>query len=112
MLEQDVALVSIHSRPHDRLQLPRGNRPALTIASFQSTAGPMTGCNRGTPWRVADLLVSIHSRPHDRLQRRVSRANALPARLVSIHSRPHDRLQREVPYTCARFQSFNPQPAP
>ena len=36
---------------------------------FQSTAGPMTGCNDGERPAVQRWAVSIHSRPHDRLQR-------------------------------------------
>ena len=81
--------VSIHSRPHDRLQpwpvWLSSHRPHL----FQSTAGPMTGCNDGPDGEDAVVLrVSIHSRPHDRLQ---------PARNML------DMLA---------YSSFNPQPAP
>ncbi len=87
-------LVSIHSRPHDRLQHGRSDRSPVGDA-FQSTAGPMTGCNRFEQGvLVFDYGVSIHSRPHDRLQRGDSWGYYSPD--VSIHSRPHDRLQLDV----------------
>ena len=82
-------------------------------STFQSTAGPMTGCNH-LPIRVAAGVqhVSIHSRPHDRLQRAWASA-ALPQQRVSIHSRPHDRLQPLVrPLPQGQHVGFNPQPAP
>ena len=83
---QQFARVSIHSRPHDRLQQWKG-LGMLTLRRFQSTAGPMTGCN-GRPRRGAARDV------------------------VSIHSRPHDRLQPADSWVIDRRSSFNPQPAP
>ncbi len=80
--------VSIHSRPHDRLQLSLA-ADHLDRAEFQSTAGPMTGCNPANPDR------------------------SCPPRGVSIHSRPHDRLQPAGTLnTLPPLPRFNPQPAP
>ena len=72
---------------------------------FQSTAGPMTGCNPvPLRYQFGPRLVSIHSRPHDRLQPRSAHQRGDKQR-VSIHSRPHDRLQRlpDLDYYMARM---------
>ena len=106
-----VRLVSIHSRPEDRLQPVRGTVSWL-YARFQSTAGPKTGCNMcGHASQTPLRFVSIHSRSEDRLQRGWPRRSAA-ARIVSIHSRPEDRLQRWCPAQAAGLRAgFNPQPA-
>ncbi len=128
--------VSIHSRPHDRLQPKAWRRGGIDVV-FQSTAGPMTGCNKAIAAEArVRLMVSIHSRPHDRLQQGHPRRADIECR-VSIHSRPHDRLQPGAPCqhvlalavsihsrphdrlqpmwlrgSSTSWQRFNPQPAP
>ena len=80
--------------------------------TFQSTAGPKTGCTEETvPDAVALLAVSIHSRPEDRLHLRFAwRVRGVSG--VSIHSRPEDRLHRSPVAGRSRHRSrFNPQPA-
>ena len=79
---------------------------------FQSTAGPMTGCNA-----AADAGVLFDSE-FQSTAGPMTGCNYLagPAAMgspVSIHSRPHDRLQLDRPAPDPSPGSrFNPQPAP
>ena len=78
---------------------------------FQSTAGPMTGCNCAAGRLRRRLEVSIHSRPHDRLQ------HDRPGGVVDEFqfqstAGPMTGCNHNTLLDLTKPACFNPQPAP
>ena len=104
----DATVVSILSRPLERLQLPR-RADRWREVTFQSSAALSSGCNFLHP-RAWPRKECFNPQPPSRAAATGSAAHA-PRLLVSILSRPLERLQRLPSATDkTAIACFNPQP--
>ena len=81
------------------------------LKEFQSTAGPMTGCNVVRRDLVIELHVSIHSRPDDRLQRCWGGPLMAGSQMFQSTAGPMTGCNVELQAIAQMWWCFNPQPA-
>jgi hypothetical protein len=113
IVEENWLLVSILTRPEDRVQRARVLQTSFRLVLFQSSPGPKTGCNANS--RRARLVVnsvSILTRPEDRVQPAGRYIPGFP--FVGFNPHPARRpgaTRATVRRPCRPLWSFNPHPA-